>query len=66
MPSRKHPWPLARKVLQTDSHSASVVGGFRPYLSNMSLLIHMMPAPTLAHWAATSRSFTVKAVTPPS
>src|SRR5947209_19919046 len=43
-PCTKQPWPWDLKAWQSLTHSASVVGGFSPYLSNSPLLIQSMPA----------------------
>ena len=43
-PWTKQPWPWDLKTWQSLTHSASVVGAVRLYLSNRSLLIQSMPA----------------------
>jgi hypothetical protein len=40
----KQPWSFSRKTRQTSIHSSSVVGAERSYSSNMSWLIHSVPA----------------------
>ena len=42
-PWTKQPWSLALNSWQTLSHSSSVVGGFRLYLSNRPWLIQSVP-----------------------